>query len=92
MISNTGRRLVFADNTVIENADAGYADKLLDLFLPDAFSMQEAAAIAFDTSKTQRITYEFGEEYVTYDGFTNAISIIKNPDDEIVIILKRGDA
>ena len=74
-----GLRLILGDGTVIENGRAGLADGFLWLRFPDS-TMQETAMIVFDTEKTQRIVFQFGEMSDEYIGYTICKSIMADND------------
>ena len=69
------QRLILKDGTRIEGGSAGAADGVLWLWLP-GMTMQEAAAIAFNPEKTQKIWYQFGDMENEYSGYTNCMSIM----------------
>ena len=71
-----GIRLVLNDGTVIENGRAGYASGFLWLRLP-GYTMQAAAAIAFNQAATERIVFQYGAMEDVYDGFTSCTCINK---------------
>ena len=83
-----GTRLILNDGTVIEGGQAGLSDGFLWLYLP-GMTMQAAAAIAFDTNKTKRIWFQFGEEEAEYAGYTNCTRIMENGA-EVSVCLTRG--
>jgi hypothetical protein len=83
-----GLRLIFDDETVIENGRAGYSSGFLWLWMP-GFSMQDAAMIAFNTEKTANIVFQYGEMQDEYEGFTNCIRIIAE-ENEIAVCLTKG--
>ena len=66
----TGRRIILADGTIYEDSNAGYADGSLWLYLTGV-SMIDAWPGVADPEKTAEIVYEFGEESITYDGYTS---------------------
>ena len=84
-----GRRLILKDGTTIENGEAGYADGKLWVWLPD-FTMQSAAAIAFDATKMDKIIFQYGEMSDEYDNFTNCISIMLS-DERVAVCMTRGE-
>ena len=69
-----GRQLILNDGTVIPDGEAGLAQGFLWLYLP-GYTMQQAAAIAFDAGKTASITFEYGEMSDTYNGYTVCTNI-----------------
>ena len=68
-----GRRLILNDGTTIEDGEAGLAEGFLWLWFHG--SMQQAASLFFDSSKTSKIEFQYGEMIDTFTGFTNCISI-----------------
>ncbi len=82
-----GTRLFLNDGTIIENGRAGYAEGLLWLYMP-GYTMQDAAAIAFDHQKTERIEFQYGEMTDTYSGFTVCRGILAR-ENEIAICMAR---
>lgn len=84
------RKLILNDGTVIENGEAGYSQGFLWLFLP-GYTMQQAAAIAFDTNKTAVIVFEYGEMEDRYEGYTNCTSLSEN-DGQANVCLKKGES
>jgi len=85
----TGRRLILADGTVLENSEAGYASKVLWCFLKDV-TMQQAATLFLDAEKTDHIRFEYGEMADEYDGYTECINIYIPDDNRVNVALKKG--
>ena len=83
----TGRRLILNDGTVIENGRAGYDAGFLWMYLP-GYTMQEAAAIAFDYQKTERIEFKYGEMSDVYDRFIICRGILSG-ENEIKVCMVR---
>lgn len=83
-----GRRVILADGTEWENADAGYADGVLWLYLHGRTMMEVLPAIT-DPEKMAEIIYEYGEESIIYEGFTD-IRAILNREDGCSVGLKKG--
>ena len=84
------RKLILNDGTVIEGGEAGYSQGFLWLFLP-GYTMQQAAAIAFDKNKTAVIVFEYGEMEDRYEGYTNCTSISEN-DGQANVCLEKGES
>ena len=84
----TGRRLIFQDGTTIENGEAGYADGSLWCYFTG--TMQDAIRIFFDTGKTGRIEYQFGEEENVWEGFTQCMAIMTGEDGQMSVRLERA--
>ena len=83
-----GIRLILGNGTVIENGRAGYASGFLWLHLP-GWTMQQAAAAAFDPSAFGNITFQYGEMEDTYTGFTVCTNIMQD-EDEITVCMVKG--
>lgn len=83
-----GIRLILNDGTVIEDGRAGLADGFLWLRLP-GFTMQEAAAIAFDPQKTARIEFQYGEMEDVHEGYTTCTNIMTD-DGRISVCMVKG--
>ena len=65
-----GRRLILSDGIVIENGEAGLSS-MHNLWLWfTGYTMMQAAMIFFDTEKTARIVFQFGEMETVYEGYT----------------------
>ena len=84
-----GQRIILKDGTTIENGKAGYAEGFLWLSLP-GYTMQQAAALAFDDDKTDRIIFHYGEMEDTFDGFTNCVNIMSDFDGLVSVCFKKG--
>ena len=80
------RQLIMNDGTII-NGDAGLADGFLWLWM-QGVTMQEAAAIAFDKSKTRRIIFKHGEAEEVYTGYTVCTNIKANNGETAVCMVK----
>lgn len=65
-----GRQLILNDGTIIPNGEAGLSQGFLWLYLP-GFTIQQAAAVAFDTNKTSVIVFDYGDESETFNGYTS---------------------
>ncbi len=85
----TGRRLICNNGQVIENGEAGLADNILHLWVPD-MTMSEAVQLALDPSKTARIRFQYGAMEDSYDGYTNCRGIAID-DGQISIRLIKGE-
>lgn len=84
-----GRRLILHDGTVIENGEAGYSQGFLWIWFT-GYTLQEAAVMFFDPSKTSVIDYEYGEMQDDYRGYTNCISLQIDVDGKISVCLTKG--
>ena len=78
-----GIRLVLNNGTVIENGRAGYASGFLWLRLP-GYTMQTAAALAFNTAATKRIVFQYGQMEDVYEGYTSCTCI--NEEDGLISV------
>ena len=83
-----GQRLILKDGTVLENASAGVTSLSLWLWIK-GITMQEAAQIALDQTKTKKIIFQYGDEEEVYTGYTSCESITRDGA-EISICLSRG--
>ena len=86
----TGQRLILMDGTTIENGRAGYSEKHLWLWVT-GYTMQQAAAIFLNPSKTGVIVFEYGEMSNRYEGFTDCTNLFIDGDDQINVCLIRGN-
>ena len=84
-----GQRIVFNDGTTVENGIAGYSEGCLWLTLP-GYSMQQAAAVAFDSGKTDHIVFQYGDMQDVYDNYTECVNIHSDYDGLVSVCLKRG--
>ena len=84
-----GQRVILKDGTTIENGRAGYADGNLWCYIPD-YTMQQAASLFFDASKTDCIRFQYGDMEDTYNGFTNCTAINANTDGLVSVCMKKG--
>ena len=82
-----GIRLILNDGTVIENGRAGYSEGLLWCYMT-GYTMQEAASLFFDRSKTARIVFQYGEMQDEYEDYTDCINIRIDTDGEVAVCLK----
>ena len=83
-----GQRLILNDGTTIEPGRAGYAQGFLWLYFVG--TMQQAASLFFDPSKTSRIVFQYGEMQDTYDGFTTCMNIGADVDGNISVCMTKG--
>ena len=82
-------RLRLNDDTILENASAGYADGALWITLT-GMTLQEAASIFFDTGKTAVIVVEYTDTEDRYEGFTNCVNLWIDSDGIVRICMVRG--
>ena len=85
----TGRRLIFSNDKEIENGEAGLADNILHLWIPD-MTMIEAAQLVLDPAKTIEIRFQYGEMEDVYNGYTSCHGIAID-DGQISVRLKKGE-
>ena len=83
-----GILLVLNDGTIIENGRAGYASGCLWLRLP-GYTMQTAAALAFNAEATKRIVFHYGQMEDVYVGYTSC-TCINEEDGLISVCLVKG--
>lgn len=84
-----GTRLILNDGTTIEGGRAGLADRFLWLWLP-GWTIQEAAELAFDTEKTKRIWFVYGEDEEEYRGFTSCQNIMMDGAEASLCLTREG--
>lgn len=84
-------RLVLMDGTEIDGGQAGYNNGFLWLTFR-GMTLQEAAAIFFDPSKTGLIVFYYGEMSDRYEGFTNCTAFNLDSDGVISVCLEKGAA
>ena len=87
-MNNHGKRLILGSVTV-ENAEAGYSDRILTLWFP-GMTFAEVSSIVLNSSNTQTIVFEYGEMSDTYEGYTDCIAI-RNDDGTITVCLRKGE-
>ena len=85
----TGRRLILADGTTLENGEAGYYDHVLWCYIPGG-TIPEMASVFTDPSKTAVIKFEYGEMADVYEGFTNVTALIMS-ENEVKISLRKAE-
>ena len=83
-----GQRLILKNGTVIEDGRAGFFDGSLWLWMP-GLTMAEAAAIAFDSSATSRIIFQYGDMEDVHSGYT-VCTILMQDGNEIAVCLVKG--
>lgn len=84
-----GQRLILADGTTIEHGVAGYADGYLWLYLT-GYTMQQAAALFFDPTKTAHITFQYGDMQDEYSGFTDCRTLTIDADGKVSVCMAKG--
>ena len=81
-------QIKFADGTTINGLTA-YVQGFLWCYFSGK-TMQEAAEIFLDESKTGKIVIIIGENQTEYDGFTDCRVIQKDIDGKMAVCLTRG--
>ena len=84
-----GRQIVLNDGTIIPNGEVGYSEGTLCCWFY-GYTMQEAANLFFDSSKTSRIVFDYGDMEDVYVGFTNCTNIGIDTDGRVFVVLVRG--
>ena len=83
----TGRRLILADNTVLEDAEAGFATRWLWCYMY-GYTMAEAAAMFCNNpEKTARIEYQYGNMSDEYIGYTRCTFLQLDEDGRVCVCL-----
>lgn len=85
-----GRRIVLNDGTTIEGGEAGYSQGFLWVWFT-GYTLQQAALMFFDTSKTSKIVFQYGEMESVYDGFTTVTNLGIDVDQQVSVCLTRGE-
>lgn len=85
-----GKRLILADGTEIEDGAAGYAEGFLWLYI-SGYTMQQAALIFFDPSKTAHIIFQYGDMQDEFAGFTDCKTLTKDADGNISVCMAKGE-
>lgn len=82
-------KIILKDNTQIENGLVGYSEGFLWCYLT-GYTMQQAATIFLDKSKTETIVFVYGAESDVYEGFTECINIKIDVDGRVSVCMERG--
>ena len=69
-----GRQLKLNDGTIIPDGEAGLSGGFLWSYLP-GYTIQQAAAVAFDANKTSVIEFDYGDMEDTFTGYTACVNI-----------------
>ena len=83
-------RVILNDGTILEDAAAGYSAGNLWITL-HGMTLQEAAGIFFDTTKTAVIVYNYGDMFDRFEGFTVCVSLSVDVDNVVSVCLTRGE-
>ena len=84
-----GRRLILNDGTIIEGGEAGYSQGFLWVWFT-GYTLQQAALMFFDTSKTSKIVFQYGEMESVYEGFTTVMNLGIDVDNKVSVCLTKG--
>lgn len=84
-----GQRLILNDGTTIENGTAGYSEGLLWLWL-SGYTMQQAAILFFDPTKTAHIVFQYGDMQDEYTGFTDCRTLTIDADGQVSVCMAKG--
>ena len=82
-----GMWLILNDGTVIENGRVGYSSGFLWLHFP-GWTMQQAAAKAFNPDVMNFITFKYGEMEDVYTGYTVCTDIMQDENEVSVCMVK----
>ena len=85
----TGRRLILNDGTTIEDGQAGCFEGVLWAYLT-GYTLQQASSLFFDTEKTEKIIFQYGEMEDEYNGYTNCFNININVDGRVSVGLRKA--
>ena len=84
-----GQRIILNDGTTIEDGRVGYSEGFLWCYF-SGYTMQQAALIFLDPSKTSKIIFQFGEMENEYTGFTECVVMRVDVDGNNSVCLQRG--
>ena len=84
-----GRKIILNDGTEIPG-ECGYSQGFLWCWFT-GYTMQQAAYLFFDPSKTSRITFVYGEMQDVYEGYTNCFNLGIDVDGKVSVGLTRGE-
>lgn len=87
-MSESRYKLILADGTELDGGHAGYADGFLWCWFTGK-TIQEAAEIFFDTSKTSVIIFAYSGATDTYNGFTVCRVLSINDEGEIAVCMTK---
>ena len=85
-----GTRLIFADDTEIEDGKAGYYANAIWCYMT-GITLHDAATIFFDTNKTSKIVFQYGEMESTFEGFTTCTNLMIDVDGVVSVRLERAN-
>lgn len=84
-----GRRIILNDGTILEGGEAGYSQGFLWVWFT-GYTLQQAALMFFDTSKTSKIVFQYGEMESVYEGFTTVMNLGIDVDNKVSVCLTKG--
>ena len=84
----TGKRVILNNGTILENAEAGYADGFLWIWFDG--TMQQAAELFLDPANTSVITFQYGEMQDVYEGYTDCTVIKASADGTLSVCMTKG--
>ena len=84
-----GRKIILNDGTEIPG-ECGYSQGFLWCWFT-GYTMQQAASLFFDSGKTSKIIFVYGEMQDVYEGFTNCVSLGIDVDGKVSVCMVRGD-
>jgi len=82
-------QIVLNDGTIIPDGRVGYAEGFLWCYLT-GYTLGQAATLFFDTNRTAKITFVYGEMQDIYEGFTSPFHISTDAGGVVSVGLKRG--
>ena len=82
-------RLILADQTIIDGGSAGCSQGFLWLYF-SGMTLQDAAAIFFDPSKTRAIVFQYGEMSDEYIGYTVCTNLSIDSDGVVSVCMVKG--
>lgn len=85
----SGRRLILADGSRIENGEAGKINGMIWCYLP-GWTIIQAAQVFTDRAKTSEIRFQYGEMQDVYTGYTNCTNIMTG-DGKISVCMDKGE-
>lgn len=82
-------RLILNDGTIIDSGQAWLVTGVLRCFF-NGYTINEAATLFLDATKTAHIIYDNGETQETFDGYTICTSIDMDVEGYVHIGLEKG--
>lgn len=88
MSEQTSRyKITLMDGTVFEGGRVALADGFLWLWIP-GITIKSATDFVFDPEKMGEIRYQHGETENIYEGYTDVLHLMTNPDDISICMVK----